>query len=205
MSMSDDQDPIPERFQDDDEIIDFQARLLKRIKFDMSMLEMQKADLLDNARNNMNVTERTHLAVLRLMEAKGLGQLLEVVTGEWPEIMDTDVVSISMEGEDNVLPREATKGVFVIPPGTIDQMMGEGVNAALFPDPMARDLIYGPAAPMVQSDALVRLTQTGGAPAGLLAFGSGQAGTFQPGMGTDLIEFLGDALVRMLRLWLDLP
>lgn len=203
--MSELQDDIPERFQDDDEIIDFQARLLKRIKFDVEMLETQKADLLDNARNNMNVTERTHLAVLRLIEAKGLAEVLEVITGEWPDIMDVDLVSIAMEGTENDLPREETNGVFVVPPGTIDQIMGTDKKARLFPEPMARDLIYGPAAPMVQSDALVRLTLSGGAPAGLLAFGSGEPHAFQPGMGTDLIEFMGDALVRVLRLWLDLP
>jgi len=65
--------------------------------------------------------------------------------------------------------------------------------------------IFGSAASLVRSDALLRLKISPAAPAGLLALGSRKENRFHPGQGTELLGFLARALERSIRAWLDLP
>ncbi|MGC5204424.1 DUF484 family protein, partial [Klebsiella pneumoniae] len=67
------------------------------------------------------------------------------------------------------------------------------------------DVLYGPAASLVQSDALVRLEFSAAAPIGLLALGARETGKFHAGQGTELLSFFAKALARLIRQWLDLP
>ncbi|HZD25231.1 MAG TPA: DUF484 family protein, partial [Alphaproteobacteria bacterium] len=65
--------------------------------------------------------------------------------------------------------------------------------------------VFGPAAGLVRSMALVRLSTSPRSPVGLMALGSRDAAKFQSGQGTELLAFLGRFLERLLRAWLDLP
>ena len=65
--------------------------------------------------------------------------------------------------------------------------------------------IYGGAADLVRSDAVLRLSISKVAPAGLIAFGTRHPGYFHAGQGTELMSFLGRVIEFGIRSWLDLP
>ncbi|MDP6342143.1 MAG: DUF484 family protein, partial [Alphaproteobacteria bacterium] len=109
--------------------------------------------------------------------------------------------------EDVVRIRRAQHGVDRHPDeaGAVDALMGEGTAVHLDGDSAGDRRVFGPAAGLVRSQALVRLSASPGAPPGLLALGSRDGARFQPGQGTELLGFLARLLERLLQAWLDLP
>jgi uncharacterized protein YigA (DUF484 family) len=77
----------------------------------------------------------------------------------------------------------------------------EGQDALLNTNIAGDPRLYGPAARLVKSQALLRLTMPGETPDALLAFGSRDPLLFQDGQGTELIGFLADVVERLLRRW----
>jgi uncharacterized protein YigA (DUF484 family) len=65
--------------------------------------------------------------------------------------------------------------------------------------------IFGPAADLVKSEALLRLHPSSHTPTGIIAIGSRTEGTFDPGQGTELLAFLARVVELCIRTWLGLP
>jgi uncharacterized protein YigA (DUF484 family) len=72
-------------------------------------------------------------------------------------------------------------------------------------DAAPEESVFGGAASLVRSDAMVRLSIGSTAPAGLLAFGTRHPGFFNGNQGTELLTFLARVLEHCIRGWLDLP
>jgi uncharacterized protein YigA (DUF484 family) len=66
-------------------------------------------------------------------------------------------------------------------------------------------ILFGPAAGLVRSQALLRLNIGKLAPQGLLAVGSRRDDYFHPHQGTELLSFLARTIDYHIRVWLDLP
>ena len=65
--------------------------------------------------------------------------------------------------------------------------------------------IYGEAAGLVRSEAMLRLSVREDAPCALLAMGSREPDRFHKGQGSELLTFLARILEHSIRTWLDLP
>ena len=65
--------------------------------------------------------------------------------------------------------------------------------------------LFGSAAGLVRSQALLRLAFGRGAPVGLLCIGTRQPGRFHPGLGTELLSFLARVLGVTIAQWLNPP
>jgi uncharacterized protein YigA (DUF484 family) len=83
--------------------------------------------------------------------------------------------------------------------------MGKGRQVLLRDDTTGDPEVFGGAAELVRSDALLRLKPSKAAPNALLAFGTRHPGYFHPGQGTELLSFLGRIIEFGIRSWLDLP
>jgi uncharacterized protein YigA (DUF484 family) len=66
-------------------------------------------------------------------------------------------------------------------------------------------MIFGAAAGLVASQALIRLEISPATPPALLALGARQPDQFHQGQGTELLTFLAGVLENCIRAWLDLP
>ncbi len=187
-------------------VVDMQSVMIDRLRADHDKLKRERQTIINNSAVNATLVARMVKATLLALEARGLAELTEVMTKEWPDLMDVDVVSLGAEGQAGILPHGVTQGVYVLEPGMIDRMMGGTDKDIILSDsPQARETLYGPATPLVKSDALVRLRPSKNAPQAVLAFGSRQEGFFHQGQATDVIAFLGGVVERLLRQWLDLP
>ena len=69
----------------------------------------------------------------------------------------------------------------------------------------ARGELFGAAAGLVRSEALIRLSIGDATPEALLALGSRDAEHFQEGQGTELLGFLARVVEGSIRGWLNLP
>jgi uncharacterized protein YigA (DUF484 family) len=89
-------------------------------------------------------------------------------------------------------------------PNTVDRLLGVDRSHVLIPELQGRAEMFGEAAALINSAALLRL-DIPGAPPALLAMGTRTAGQFDPGQGTELLRFLADSLALTIRRWLELP
>ncbi len=102
-------------------------------------------------------------------------------------------------------PRASRAGVRFLEPGNVDFILGQDNEVLLRPAVGAEPQIYGSAAPLVKSDALLRLSISKAAPVGLVALGSREVGQFKPNHGTELLVFLARVIESTARAWLNLP
>lgn len=185
-------------------VVDFQRFMVSRLQGDIDQLNLENTALIHTARANAHSQSRIQAAVLALIEARSLGQLLEILTGDLMDLLDVDVIAMVVESNGVDLPHVAASGIRIVAPGAVDEWLGR--RDVLLQGPVAGDpAIYGPGAGLIQSEALLRLNISSRTPAGLVAFGSRNPELFHDGQGTELIAFLGGTIERLLRAWLDLP
>jgi uncharacterized protein YigA (DUF484 family) len=185
-------------------VVDFQRFMVSRLQNDLGQLNHEKAELIQIARANAHGQARIHAAALALIEARSLGQMIEVLTGDLMDVLDVDVIAMAVESNGVDLPHVAASGIRIVEQNAIADLMGErGVvlRGGVTGDPA----FYGPGAGLIRSEALLKLTISRRTPIGLVAFGSREPDLFHDGQGTEHIAFLGGVIERLLRIWLDLP
>lgn len=187
-----------------DGVVDLQGVFLNRLRHQVESLTEAHAALLRTSRDNLAAQGRLHQAVLTLLSAASFEQLIETVTTDLPATLDLDTVVLAVERRGEALPPARLRGLTRLEPGAVDLILGEGRAILLRPDSDGDPAIYGPAAGLVRSDALIRLSISSRAPAALLALGARKPEQFHPGQGTALLGFLGQALERCIRGWLNL-
>lgn len=185
-----------------DRIADLQTYLLDRLRGDISKLRNEQDELLANSRDNLSTQDRVHRAVLALLSAGSFEQLIEIVTTDLAVLLDVDVVTLCIESDNPPKDPVRYDGLLILPPGTIDEIMGPGNEILLRDDTHGETEVFGGAAGLVRSDALIRLIAREDAPLGVIAFGTRHPGFFNPGQGTELLSFLARIIEHCIRSWL---
>jgi uncharacterized protein YigA (DUF484 family) len=148
---------------------------------------------------------QAHQAALSMLEARGFEHLIHIVTHDLPDLLQVDAISICIEAADDDGPRPPrASGVFVLEPGMVDRLIGDN-RVFAGQSYNGQEVIFGPAAKLVRSLALVKLSVSSRTPCGLLALGSRDADRFDDSQSSDHMLYLGQHLERLLRAWLDLP
>ncbi|MBI1775636.1 MAG: DUF484 family protein [Proteobacteria bacterium] len=186
-------------------VVDLQTFLLDRIRAEVTRLKATQRKLIATSRVNLQNQSRVHAAVLALLTATSCDHLLQIITTDLAVVLDVDVVTLCVEANGTMLPGARAAGIVRLPPHAVDGFMGPNREVMLRSITEGDASIFGAAASLVRSDALVRLRVSSRAPAGLVAFGSRREGAFHPGQGTELLGFLARALEFSIRTWLDLP
>jgi len=192
---------LPSRINGD-RVADLQSYLLDRLRGDISKLRSEQDELLANSRDNLSTQDRVHRAALALLSARSFEQLIEIVTTDLAVLLDVDVVTLCIESD--APPKDPVRydGLLILPVGTIDEALGPGVEILLRDDIDGDPVIFGGAAGLVRSDALIRLVAHEDAPMGLISFGTRHPGFFNPSQGTELLSFLARILEHCIRGWL---
>lgn len=192
----------PDRHAGDDKVSDLQRHMLDKLSGEVRRLRDTQGALLAASRTNLATQGQIHEAVLALMEAADIGHFLHAVARDLPQILDLDAVSLALEAEAPG-PDWSTGGdVRFLPKDRVDRLLGEGRDVVLRTETEDSEMLFGPAAGLVRSDALVRLDLGPSHPPALVGFGARSAGRFHPGQGTEILRFLCRVLERLLVLWL---
>ncbi len=186
-------------------VVDLQNYMLERLRKELDGLRDTIDDMVVNSRANLNHQIRIHQAVLALVAAGSFEHLIETVTTDLAIVLDLDVVTLCVEPAEGSLPPRRISGLQQLAPGTIGTLLGDKRSVLLRPEVAGDPEIFGAAAGLVRSDALIRLDIAPAAPPTLIAFGSRQPDHFHPGQGTELLNFLARVLEITIRAWLDLP
>ena len=185
-----------------DGVVDMQQYLIKRNRYEMNELRDCAQDVIETSRSNMSTQTRAHAAVLALLATRQWGDIVHVVSHDWPLLLDVDVVSLALELTNPPDTHLMQGDVAKLAAGAIDRFLGDDQDVRLFPELSDDGSLFGSGAGLVRSAALVRMRPSDKVPAGLLALGARRA-TFHPGQGTELLTFLCRALEQCIARALD--
>lgn len=195
----------PPSQQRGERVIDMQQFMLQHQRAEIARLKSQHRALIATSRANLASQSRVHAAVLALLAASSFEQLIQIVTTDLAVLLDADVVTIAVESSGQQRPRLSHQGVQILDPGTVDAVLGADRDVVLQSDAEGDPMLFGDGAGLVRSAALLRLSVSAAAPAGLLCIGMRRTGKFHGGQGTELLSFLARALGVTIAAWLDLP
>ena len=148
---------------------------------------------------------RIHKAVERLLEAGSFEQFIETIATDVAALLDLDVLVIGVERDAGGFVERGPRGIACLPGGTVEQIFGPSDAILLREQNGGGDsVIYGAAAGLVRSEALIRLRISEQSPAALLALGARDAAQFRQGQGTELLAFLARVIESCFRAWLNL-
>lgn len=193
---------IPPSEKSDKTIADFQSYMIKRLKDDKEGVIEEARELVETSRANMSNQAKIHQSILLLLEAQNFEDFVRTITMDFVALLNLDIISILVESDGSVIPHINMSGVRAVSSGTADLIMGEQ-NIILESNIMGLDEIYGGGAGLVKSQMLVRLDIGEDTPSIILAFGSRDPVTFQPGQGVELVAFLGCVIERCFFSWLS--
>jgi uncharacterized protein YigA (DUF484 family) len=186
-----------------DGVVDFQHFLYERQRREINRINLEYRNLIATCRGNLSSQTRVHKAALAVLAAPSFGQLLQIVTTDLAVLLDVDVVTIAVENIAGIAPRLNTHGIHLLEAGTVEECLGPD-KAVIYEADVAGDpLLFGGAAGLVRSQALVRLRFGRETPIGLLCIGTRKPGRFHPGLGTELLGFLGRIVGLAIGLWLN--
>lgn len=187
-------------------IVDLRAFVIDRLKSKARQLQKTNEDIVNISRANLTGQARVHAAALALLEATSFEGLIQAVTTDLTVLLGVDAVTLAVESEgEGPLPGRLVAGVQMIPKGETDRILGQGRDVVLTAALAESRPLFGPAADLVRSEALLRLHPSAHCPTGILAIGSRTEGTFDSGQATELLAFLARVVELCIRTWLGLP
>jgi len=195
----------PPTRQSGERVLDMQQFMVQHHRSEIARLKSQHRALVTTSRANLASQARVHSAVLALLGASSFEQLIQIVTTDLAVLLDADVVTIAVESAGPQRPRLSHQGVQILEPGTVDRVLGVDRDVMLQGDAEGDPMLFGDGAGLVRSAALLRLSVSAAAPAGLLCIGMRRPGKFHGGQGTELLGFLARSLGITIAAWLDLP
>ncbi len=187
------------------DVVDFQHFQIERLRRDLARVNLEHRTLIAASRGNLASQGRVHKAVIAILAAPSFEQLLQTVTTDLGVLLDVDVVTIGVESSAAPAGRLSLHGIQLLKEGAVDALLGPERTALLRVDAAGDAALFGAAAGLVRSQALLRLTFGRSAPVGLLCIGTRQPGRFHPGLGTEGLTFLARALGITIAQWLNPP
>lgn len=194
---------LPPEHRNGRSVVDLQHYLIDRLRHDLAEARETHDTTITAARGNLQSQQRIHSAVIDLMNAASFEHFVEAITTDLALKLDVDVVSLCVESSRPNQPRTKS-GVRFLAMGSVDALLGPEKEIMLRPAIAGEKALYGPAAALVKSDALLRLAIGPAAPVGVIAIGSREPGHFRAGQGTELLVFLAKTIESTARAWLDL-
>lgn len=190
----------PSRFDDESGVVDMQAFMIQRQRDELARIKGAAEHLIHTSRSNMTTQGKTHRAVLALVSADSLEALSQVVTDDLPGLLDVDAATLRFEESDLPIPELAVAAIGRLPRDAVEKILGgRDRDCALSQEVPGDPALFGEAATLVKSSAVVRITPGGKCPEGVLSLGSRHGRTFYSGQGTELLGFLARVLQNCVR------
>lgn len=186
-------------------VLDLQLFMLEQLQKEVRKLSGNWTELIATSRSNMATQAQIHTAILAMLKSESLETLLHTITHDFPDMLNMDVVALCLEDESVLTAAVSDTPVRSLATGTVDRLMGPGRDILLRSKAEQLDEIFGPAAALVRSDALIRLSFADGNGASVLALGAREADKFHPGQGTELMGFLARTMEMCVDRWTATP
>ncbi len=199
---------LPPEVKHGGNVVDLQTHMVGKLQNGIKSLKTKYEGLVTSSRDNMSILHQVHEAVLSIMRAAGLDQLLEIIAMDLPARFGVDVVRLVLESDageayETQFTEENASGIAFMETGFIARAMGKEKNVLLIED-TAKQPLYGfeqifvSCAGLVESAALLRMRLPSSQRFVMLAFGVRVKGHFYEGQGTELLSFFAQVVEHRL-------
>ncbi len=186
-----------------DGVVDLQSFMVSRLRNEVGRLSGRLEDVVQTSRSNLSAQALVHEAVLSLLDATSLDELIDIIATDMAMLLSVDVATLCIETDEYPVPTPRNAGVFLLEYGTVDNLIGKNMDARLDANIVGHPAIFGHACGLVRSQALLRVYVSHQSPMGMLALGTRREGHFDPSQGTELLCFLARVLGGTIRGWLQ--
>ncbi len=187
-------------------VVSLQTAVMARMRARLRAIEIEREEMIDAAEMNMMSMSQVHDAILQMLEAPSFRDFIDIVGSQFGELLAVDSVRLCVEtapaGDDKDASEIGT--LCPIPLGSVDKFFHGapwGVSLRALEEPTSRYHSHRD----VTSEALVRLDFGPDTRPGVLLFGAQDPDRFHEDQGGELLVFLGGAVSRVMRHWLDEP
>lgn len=185
-------------------VVDMQGAVMHRMRRRLRAIEVEREEMIDAATENMTSMESVHDAVLTMLEAPTFSEFIDIVGARFGDLLEVDSVRLCLESElaEDGTPKAQGSTLMAVHPGDVDRFF-RGMNWGVTLRPVEPETLGLHTDQRVTSEALVRLDFGEGTRPGVLLFGALDSDRFHDEQGGELLVFLGGAISRVMRRWLD--
>lgn len=181
----------PERWTGDT-VVDIRQFIVEGLREQMDGLRDCATEVIETSRSNMAYQQKTHAAVLKLLSANSLEQVVRVINNDLPGVLDVHVVALGLEQTGSI--DCVSLKIAPLVTGEVDYILGAGQDVLLLPNLVDEGQVFGDSCDQIRSAAFARLDPGLMAPSGVLAMGASQENAFHPSQGTELLAFLASVV-----------
>lgn len=178
----------------DGNVVDLNAVVRDRLLDENRRLKASREYMAETARANLALMGRTQIAALSLMDCIDLAALDTALATTLPVSLGVDAVAVLTEG---ITPLAGSLAIRPAAPGLGNHLLADDND---FTGPISGPTAQAVFGKPMGSQALARLDFEG--VPGLLALGSRNEDMFEPGQGTEFLNFLARAMERRITPWL---
>jgi hypothetical protein len=182
-------------------VVDLRGLAMQRLEHRLDRLEDTHRAVIAAAYENLAGTNQIHRAILRLLEAPALGDLLDALADDVARILRVDAIWLVVEGSRAA---GAPAALVAVSPGSVAAYATQGRDSTPRPVALRRvpdkaAALLGPRAGHSGSEAVLQLDLGAGRPAAMLILGARDPNHFKATQGTDLLAFFAGVMERILR------
>ncbi len=181
-------------------VIDFESGAVAQFRQRAERAEEDNRDLLAFARGHSGAVSAIHEAVLAAIAAEGLDRLIHIVVRDWPASLGVDAVSLALY-VDGIGVRADGAGMQFVERRLIERAAMK-IDGIVVRNTERGHPLFGAAAETIRAEALIRLDNASPLPSGLLALGQREGETMETRDGSEILDFLGQSLARLIGRWL---
>jgi uncharacterized protein YigA (DUF484 family) len=189
----------PPRQRFDDDVRDFQRFMLAHLQKGIGKLKDERDHALHLLQEHMHRQSRLNVAMLSLLEAPSFKSMLKVIEGDFPLLLDHEVVDLVAEEGTSPLP-----GISLVAEGFVQEWLPDR-DIVLEGDISGIPELFGRKSGRIRSQALVRLSISNEAPPAMLMFGHRDPAYYATGLATEQVLHMAALIELCSRKWLDLP
>ena len=198
----------PPEAQQGENIEDFQFHMLDRLQVRQRELKDDLEELIGVTRDNISTQAQVQEAVIALVKAESLEQLLHILTQDFAALFAVDSARIAIESPlaeeyETQFSEPSYSGIDILPIGGVDMAIGAGHSSFAILDtkqdfPESTKHIFKSCSGLIRSCILLRLTLPYSKCSALLGFGVRYPGRFHSGQSDELLKFLATVLALRL-------
>jgi len=181
----------------DDAIVDFQQHRIEALSKALDQHTGMRDDLIDTSRSNLQTQLQVNATVIEIIACRNLESLIGYISRDISHTLRLDAVILCVEPKGDK-PFPIREPIMSVKPGSISAAFADGSNILLGEPTTSTRAFFGPAASLVQSQALIQLQVPGASTQVMLAMGDRSPDYFHRGQATHLLRFLGDVLATRL-------
>lgn len=180
------------------QVIQFEEHAVARLRERLGAVEEANEDLIAFARGHSGAVASINAAVLAIIEASSIEAVLDVITGQWPEILGIDSVAAALLIGNDAF-RADSGGIERVETLFVKRMLAGMPLVEVRAVRSGHPLFGEPVSRSIRAEALIRINCRPRYPCGLLALGQRAELAIDSAHGTELLLFLGQIVAATVR------